>query len=174
MNPSSSFGPLPDVCGPLIWSGLATSAERLIRICRPPPLNLLCLACVTDGPPAGVAGSCGSILSNRFKICSNLHKSSKTKQPNRPCIFVYMLCGWPPPNLSSNGCIVTCTSCSSYTALRGQKDDSGSGTTPTKNSILLLESPCPDVSWSFFLSHLTCSTHTHLKINSRSCSVAEK
>ena len=122
MNPSSSLGSLPDVCGPLIWSGLATSAERLIRICRPPPLNLLCLACVTDGPPAGVAGSCGSILSNRFKICSNLHKSSKTKQPNRPCIFVYMLCGWPPPNLSSNGCIVTCTSCSSCTALtKGSK-----------------------------------------------------
>ena len=171
MNPSSSLGSLPDVCGPLIWSGLATSAERLIRICRPPPLNLLCLACVTDGPPAGVAGSCGSILCNRFKICTNHPRQNNPT--GHASLSICCVGGWPPPNLSSNGCIVTCTSCSSYTALRGQKDDSGSGTTPTKNSILHLESPCPDVCWSFFSSHPTC-THTHLKINSRSCSFAEK
>ena len=169
MNPSSSFGPLPDVCGTLIWRGWPRQLN-VWSVFVGLLLTFFALLASQMGPRQVWLDRVGLA----FQPFQNLHKSSKTKQPNRPCIFVYMLCGWPPPNLSSNGCIVTCTSCSSYTALRGQKDDSGSGTTPTKNSILLLESPCPDVCWSFFLSHQTCSTHTHIKIKSRSCSVAEK
>ena len=45
-----------------------------------------------------------------------------------------LLCGWVPPNLSNNGCIVTCNSCK---AVRGQKDGSESGTTLTKNFMKL-------------------------------------